>query len=52
MRRLDDEELERVGKHAERGEEGVREIARLIAAHDRVHLRQIRRIKGAIASVA
>ncbi len=38
------EEMARVGLHAERGEERVGHIARLLAAHDLVHLGQVARI--------
>jgi hypothetical protein len=48
LRSLTDEEMERVGIHAERGEESIHQITRLLAAHDLVHLRQIERIKGAV----
>lgn len=41
---LPDEDLDRVGIHAERGEESVRHMIRLYAGHDLVHLAQIRRI--------
>lgn len=47
LERLRDEEWERTGVHSERGTESVRHIARLLAAHDLVHLRQIERIKRA-----
>ena len=50
LRRLTDEQLDRVGIHSERGPESVRHIARLVAAHDLLHLRQIERIKGAIGA--
>lgn len=49
LARLDDEELERSGLHAERGPESVRHVVRLLAAHDLVHRRQIERIKAALA---
>jgi hypothetical protein len=39
----------RAGFHAERGEESIQMIARLIAAHDLVHLQQIDRIKRSFA---
>jgi DinB superfamily len=39
------EELARVGLHSERGEESVLHVARLLAGHDRLHLRQIARIR-------
>src|SRR5690606_29130053 len=49
LRALPEASWERVGLHAERGEESVRQLTRLMAAHDLVHLRQIERIKGAVA---
>ncbi|MFW6088855.1 MAG: DinB family protein [Gemmatimonadota bacterium] len=39
--------LDRVGVHAERGEESVRHMIRLYAGHDLVHLAQLRRILAA-----
>ena len=45
IRALDNEQLERAGRHSERGLESVRKIVQLIAAHDILHLNQIRRIK-------
>lgn len=39
----------RVGIHSERGEETLVLMMKLYAAHDLVHLRQIERIKGAVA---
>ena len=47
LRNLDEAAWERSGHHSERGEESVRQIFRLVAAHDLVHRRQIRRIKAA-----
>ncbi len=47
LARLRGDEWERSGQHSERGSESVRHIARLLAAHDLVHLRQIARIKRA-----
>lgn len=47
LERLRDDEWDRSGVHSERGVESVRHIARLLAAHDLVHLRQIERIKRA-----
>ena len=41
---IPDEDLDRVGVHAERGDESVRHMIRLYAGHDLVHLAQIRRI--------
>lgn len=49
LRALPEAGWERVGLHAERGEESVRQLTRLMAAHDLVHLRQIARIKQAVA---
>ncbi len=45
LRRLDEGQWRRKGRHAERGLESVRHIFRLLAAHDLIHLRQIRRIR-------
>lgn len=45
LRTLSEAELDRFGHHGERGEESVRHIIRLLAAHDLVHRRQIDRIK-------
>jgi len=39
---------ERIAVHAERGDESVRHTAKLYAAHDLVHLRQVERIRKAI----
>ena len=39
----------RVGVHAERGEESVEHMIRLYAGHDLLHLRQLDRIRRAIA---
>jgi len=49
LRGLSEEQWERAGHHAERGRETVRQIFRLLAAHDLVHLRQIDRILAAHA---
>jgi DinB superfamily len=50
LERASAEDLRRVGVHAERGEETLAHIIRLYAGHDLLHLRQIERIRGAIAS--
>jgi hypothetical protein len=42
-------DLQRVGVHAERGEESLGHLVRLYAGHDLLHLRQIGRIRGAVA---
>jgi hypothetical protein len=43
-------ERERVGIHAERGEESLGFLQRIYAGHDLVHLRQLARIRRAIGS--
>jgi hypothetical protein len=43
-------DLERIGVHAERGEESVELMIRLYAGHDLLHLRQLDRIRRAIAT--
>jgi hypothetical protein len=43
------DDLHRVGLHAERGEESVGHMLRLYAGHDLLHLRQLARIRDAIA---
>lgn len=47
---LPPEAMDRVGTHAERGDETLGTVLRLIAAHDGVHLRQIVRIRSAIGA--
>ena len=42
-------DLERVGVHVERGDESLAHIRRLHAGHDLLHLRQIERIRRAVA---
>lgn len=42
------DELQRVGVHAERGEESVQHLMKLYAAHDLLHLNQITRILDAV----
>lgn len=41
-------EWDRVGQHSERGEVSVREMARLLAGHDCLHIEQIGRGLGAV----
>lgn len=43
------EDLQRVGVHSERGEESVGYLCRLYAGHDLSHLRQVDRIRKAVA---
>lgn len=45
---LSEEEMDRAGVHEERGTESVRQIVKLLAAHDLVHRNQIERIALAI----
>jgi hypothetical protein len=42
------EDLQRVGVHAERGEERVAHLVRMYAGHDLLHLAQVERIRNAI----
>ena len=49
VERASPEELTRVGVHAERGEESLAHLRRLYAGHDLLHLRQIDRIRQAVA---
>jgi hypothetical protein len=51
LERASPEDLQRVGVHAERGEETLAHIIRLYAGHDLLHERQIERIRGAIAQL-
>ena len=44
------DDLQRVGVHAERGEESVGHIIRMYAGHDLLHLRQLARIREAVES--
>lgn len=48
LRSAPPEDLDRVGIHAERGEESVRHMMRLYAGHDLLHLRQVERILEAV----
>jgi uncharacterized damage-inducible protein DinB len=43
--RTSDDDLKRVGVHAERGEESVEHMIRLYAGHDLLHVRQLERIR-------
>lgn len=47
---LDDDTLGREAVHPERGVESLQTLLRLVAAHDRVHLEQIARIREAIGA--
>jgi hypothetical protein len=48
LHRMPESERDRIGLHAERGEESVAHIIRLTAGHDVLHLRQIERILSAV----
>lgn len=48
LARASREDLERVGVHAERGEESVGHMIRLYAGHDILHLEQLARIRQAV----
>lgn len=50
LRRLSDEELDRVGMHNERGPESVRQMVRLLGGHDLVHRAQIARVRTALGT--
>jgi len=41
-------DLQRVGVHAERGEQTLEQMVRLCAGHDVLHLRQVERIRGVV----
>lgn len=49
LERATDADLNRVGVHAERGEESLVHLRRLYAGHDLLHLAQIARIRGAVS---
>jgi hypothetical protein len=49
LERATPEDLERAGMHAERGAETVERLRRLYAGHDLLHLRQIERVRRAVA---
>lgn len=49
LQRASAADLERIGLHAERGEESLAHIRRLYAGHDLLHLRQIERVRRAVA---
>jgi hypothetical protein len=49
IERATPDDLERVGIHSERGDESARYLCALYAGHDLLHLRQLDRIRRAIA---
>lgn len=52
LRRATPEDLQRVMRHSERGDEPLSQMIRMYAGHDLVHLAQIRRIREAIGAPA
>ena len=50
LEKASETEMARAGVHAERGEESVAHMVKLYAGHDLAHLRQIRRIRAAVAA--
>jgi len=52
FRRATPADLQRVMRHAERGDESLSHLIRLYAGHDLVHLAQLRRIRQAIGAPA
>jgi hypothetical protein len=51
LQRATPEDMKRVMRHAERGDEPLAHMIKLYAGHDVVHLRQIARIRQAIGAV-
>ena len=49
LSRASADDLQRVGVHAERGEESVAHLVRLYAGHDILHLQQLARIRRSVA---
>jgi uncharacterized damage-inducible protein DinB len=52
LARASDEDLKRLGVHAERGAESVEHMIRLYAGHDLLHLEQLARIRRAVTQSA
>jgi hypothetical protein len=50
LRRATPDDLRRIGRHAERGDESLSKLVSMYAGHDLVHLRQIDRIRRAIGA--
>lgn len=48
LRSASDTDLQRVGVHAERGEESIAHMLGLYAGHDLLHIRQLHRIRAAV----
>jgi len=49
LERASPADLKRVGVHVERGEESLEHLRKLYAGHDLLHLRQIERVRAAVA---
>ena len=49
VERASSADLKRIGVHVERGEESLEHLCRLYAGHDLLHLRQIERVRRAVA---
>jgi hypothetical protein len=49
VERASPDDLKRVGVHVERGDESLAHLLRLNAGHDLLHLRQIERVRQAVA---
>jgi uncharacterized damage-inducible protein DinB len=49
LRRCSQADLDRIGRHTERGDESVGHMVRLYAGHDLLHRRQIDRIRRAVS---
>lgn len=52
LRRATPDDLKRVMRHSERGDEPLGQMIRLYAGHDLVHLKQIERIRRAVGAPA
>ncbi len=52
LKSLSSEELDRSGRHSERGSESVRHMVHLYAGHDLVHRKQLHRIRTAVLGEA
>ena len=48
LERATPEDLDRIGVHAERGEESLGHLRNLYAGHDLLHLNQIARVRAAV----
>ena len=48
LSRIPPQDYDRIGVHAERGEESVRHLMKMYAGHDTLHMKQVERIKASI----